>query len=116
MSSEYLLPKEYVTAMKVLYDQAPQSDTEELKSVIREDLGKQVVFSFYVLVSFLDHGATFFLNLVVQKQSVNRLSKTATTIWKWGGQILRFHTASSQYMTKLVTVHHPNNTPLLLSS
>ncbi|CAG5115789.1 unnamed protein product [Candidula unifasciata] len=41
-SLEYLLPKEYVDTMKVLYDQAPRSDLEELKSVIREDLGQQV--------------------------------------------------------------------------
>ncbi|BFZ11791.1 hypothetical protein BsWGS_14830 [Bradybaena similaris] len=41
-SLEYLLPREYVETMKVLYDQAPRSDLEELKSVIREDLGQQV--------------------------------------------------------------------------
>ncbi|XP_035824721.1 aarF domain-containing protein kinase 1 [Aplysia californica] len=41
-SLEYLLPIEYVQTMKVLHDKAPQSDLEDLKTVVFEDLGEQV--------------------------------------------------------------------------
>ncbi|KAH9507182.1 putative aarF domain-containing protein kinase 1 [Bulinus truncatus] len=41
-SLEYLLPVEYVSTMKVLHNQAPQSDLSQLKKVIQQDLGKQV--------------------------------------------------------------------------
>ncbi|CAL1548366.1 unnamed protein product [Lymnaea stagnalis] len=41
-SLEYLLPLEYVNTMKVLHNQAPQSDLQELKAVIHQDLGKKV--------------------------------------------------------------------------
>ena len=40
---EYLLPLEYVETMRVLHDRAPESSLEELKQVIKEDLGKDVI-------------------------------------------------------------------------
>ncbi|XP_069494012.1 aarF domain-containing protein kinase 1 [Ambystoma mexicanum] len=39
---DYLLPQEYTHTLKVLHSQAPQSSLEEIKQVIREDLGKEV--------------------------------------------------------------------------
>jgi len=39
---EYLLPAEYVKAMKVLHNDAPQSSVEDLKKVFEEDLGMKV--------------------------------------------------------------------------
>ncbi|KAK3092968.1 hypothetical protein FSP39_009499 [Pinctada imbricata] len=39
---EYLLPKEYVDTMKVLHNQAPQSDVKDLYKVFQEDLGLKV--------------------------------------------------------------------------
>ncbi|CAH1791947.1 unnamed protein product [Owenia fusiformis] len=39
---EYLLPSEYVTTLKVLHDDAPQSSLEDLSKVIREDLGHDI--------------------------------------------------------------------------
>lgn len=39
---EYLLPQEYVTTMKVLHSDAPQSSVEDLKKVFEEDIGKKV--------------------------------------------------------------------------
>nr|KAI8740786.1 aarF domain-containing protein kinase 1 [Biomphalaria glabrata] len=41
-SLDYLLPEEYVQTMKVLHNQAPQSDLTLLKQVIEEDLGRKV--------------------------------------------------------------------------
>ena len=35
---DYLLPFEYVSTMKVLHNQAPQSAYEEILKVIKEDL------------------------------------------------------------------------------
>uniref|UniRef100_A0A7N8XC51 AarF domain-containing protein kinase 1 n=1 Tax=Mastacembelus armatus TaxID=205130 RepID=A0A7N8XC51_9TELE len=39
---DYLLPEEYTSTLKVLHSQAPQSSIEEIKQVIREDLGKEI--------------------------------------------------------------------------
>lgn len=39
---EYLLPIEYVDVFKVLHSDAPKSTLEEIKQVIKEDLGKDV--------------------------------------------------------------------------
>lgn len=39
---EYLLPQEYVKAMKVLHNDAPQSSVDELKRVFEEDIGQKV--------------------------------------------------------------------------
>ncbi|XP_036928052.1 aarF domain-containing protein kinase 1 isoform X2 [Acanthopagrus latus] len=39
---DYLLPEEYTSTLKVLHSQAPQSSMEEIKQVIREDLGKEL--------------------------------------------------------------------------
>lgn len=39
---EYLLPQEYTSTLKVLHSQAPQSSMQEVRQVIREDLGKEV--------------------------------------------------------------------------
>lgn len=39
---DYLLPPEYVTTMKVLHDQAPQSSLNEIKKVVEEDLSCKV--------------------------------------------------------------------------
>lgn len=39
---DYLLPEEYTSTLKVLHSQAPQSSMEEIRQVIREDLGKEV--------------------------------------------------------------------------
>lgn len=39
---DYLLPEEYTSTLKVLHSQAPQSSMEEVRQVIREDLGKEV--------------------------------------------------------------------------
>uniref|UniRef100_A0A6I8NXR8 AarF domain-containing protein kinase 1 n=1 Tax=Ornithorhynchus anatinus TaxID=9258 RepID=A0A6I8NXR8_ORNAN len=39
---DYLLPEEYTSTLKVLHSQAPQSSMQEVKKVIREDLGKEV--------------------------------------------------------------------------
>ncbi|XP_045185749.1 aarF domain-containing protein kinase 1-like [Mercenaria mercenaria] len=39
---EYLLPQEYVTTMKVLHSDAPQSSVEDLFRVFEEDIGKKV--------------------------------------------------------------------------
>ncbi|XP_076022187.1 aarF domain-containing protein kinase 1 [Genypterus blacodes] len=39
---DYLLPDEYTSTLKVLHSQAPQSSIQEIKQVIREDLGKEL--------------------------------------------------------------------------
>ena len=39
---DYLLPEEYTSTLKVLHSQAPQSSMQEVRRVIREDLGKEV--------------------------------------------------------------------------
>ena len=39
---DYLLPTEHVETVKILHDKAPQSDLDELKQVILEDLGQRV--------------------------------------------------------------------------
>ncbi|KAM8781286.1 aarF domain-containing protein kinase 1 isoform 2-T2 [Rhynchonycteris naso] len=39
---EYLLPQEYTSTLKVLHSQAPQSSMQEVRQVIREDLGKEI--------------------------------------------------------------------------
>lgn len=39
---DYLLPQEYTSTLKVLHSQAPQSSMQEVRQVIREDLGKEV--------------------------------------------------------------------------
>ncbi|KAJ8793778.1 hypothetical protein J1605_019199 [Eschrichtius robustus] len=39
---DYLLPEEYTRTLKVLHSQAPQSSMQEVRQVIREDLGKEV--------------------------------------------------------------------------
>uniref|UniRef100_A0A9J7YIQ6 AarF domain-containing protein kinase 1 n=1 Tax=Cyprinus carpio carpio TaxID=630221 RepID=A0A9J7YIQ6_CYPCA len=38
---DYLLPEGYTSTMKVLHSRAPQSSMEEIRPVIREDLGKE---------------------------------------------------------------------------
>ncbi|XP_060243915.1 aarF domain-containing protein kinase 1 isoform X4 [Meriones unguiculatus] len=40
---DYLLPEEYTSTLKVLHSQAPQSSMQEVRQVIREDLGKEVL-------------------------------------------------------------------------
>ncbi|XP_062037536.1 aarF domain-containing protein kinase 1 isoform X2 [Lepus europaeus] len=40
---DYLLPEEYTSTLKVLHSQAPQSSMPEVRQVIREDLGKEVL-------------------------------------------------------------------------
>ncbi|XP_058148918.1 aarF domain-containing protein kinase 1 isoform X2 [Dasypus novemcinctus] len=39
---DYLLPEEYTSTLKVLHSQAPQSSLQEIRQVIREDLGKEI--------------------------------------------------------------------------
>ncbi|XP_060079733.1 aarF domain-containing protein kinase 1-like [Ylistrum balloti] len=39
---DYLLPEQYVSTMKVLHNQAPQSDLADLQKVVEEDLGKKI--------------------------------------------------------------------------
>uniref|UniRef100_A0A8C2G2J7 AarF domain-containing protein kinase 1 n=1 Tax=Cyprinus carpio TaxID=7962 RepID=A0A8C2G2J7_CYPCA len=39
---DYLLPEGYTSTMKVLHSRAPQSSMEEIRPVIREDLGKEL--------------------------------------------------------------------------
>ncbi|KAM3594832.1 uncharacterized protein V6R79_014695 [Siganus canaliculatus] len=39
---DYLLPEEYTSTLKVLHSQAPQSSMDEIKQVIREDLGREL--------------------------------------------------------------------------
>ncbi|KAB0402401.1 hypothetical protein E2I00_000849, partial [Balaenoptera physalus] len=39
---DYLLPEEYTRTLKVLHSQAPQSSMQEVRQVIREDLGKEL--------------------------------------------------------------------------
>ncbi|XP_072618205.1 aarF domain-containing protein kinase 1 isoform X1 [Vulpes vulpes] len=39
---DYLLPEEYTSTLKVLHSQAPQSSIQEVRQVIREDLGKEI--------------------------------------------------------------------------
>ncbi|XP_004699113.1 aarF domain-containing protein kinase 1 isoform X1 [Echinops telfairi] len=39
---DYLLPTEYTSTLKVLHSQAPQSSMQEVRQVIREDLGKEI--------------------------------------------------------------------------
>jgi aarF domain-containing kinase len=39
---DHVLPVEYTSTLKVLHSQAPQSSMEEVRQVIREDLGKEV--------------------------------------------------------------------------
>uniref|UniRef100_A0A8C5W7L1 AarF domain-containing protein kinase 1 n=1 Tax=Microcebus murinus TaxID=30608 RepID=A0A8C5W7L1_MICMU len=41
-SLDYLLPEEYTSTLKVLHSQAPQSSMQEVRQVIREDLGKEI--------------------------------------------------------------------------
>uniref|UniRef100_A0A8C6D6F8 AarF domain-containing protein kinase 1 n=1 Tax=Moschus moschiferus TaxID=68415 RepID=A0A8C6D6F8_MOSMO len=40
---DYLLPEEYTSTLKVLHSQAPQSSMEDVRQVIREDLGTEVL-------------------------------------------------------------------------
>ena len=39
---DYLLPEEYVNTMKVLHNRSPQMPLEDIYSVLREELGKEV--------------------------------------------------------------------------
>ncbi|CAL8285541.1 unnamed protein product [Lota lota] len=39
---DYLLPGEYTATLRVLHSRAPQSSMEEIRQVIREDLGKEM--------------------------------------------------------------------------
>ena len=39
---DYLLPEEYVDTMKVLHNRSPQMPLEDIYSVLREELGKEV--------------------------------------------------------------------------
>ncbi|XP_073923551.1 aarF domain-containing protein kinase 1 isoform X6 [Castor canadensis] len=39
---DHVLPVEYTSTLKVLHSQAPQSSMEEVRQVIREDLGKEI--------------------------------------------------------------------------
>uniref|UniRef100_A0A3B5AJ58 AarF domain-containing protein kinase 1 n=1 Tax=Stegastes partitus TaxID=144197 RepID=A0A3B5AJ58_9TELE len=39
---DYLLPEEYTSTLKVLHSRAPQSSMQEVRQVIREDLGKEL--------------------------------------------------------------------------
>ncbi|XP_050933901.1 aarF domain-containing protein kinase 1 isoform X2 [Lates calcarifer] len=39
---DYLLPEEYTSTLKVLHSRAPQSSMDEIRQVIREDLGKEL--------------------------------------------------------------------------
>ncbi|XP_016326296.1 uncharacterized aarF domain-containing protein kinase 1-like isoform X2 [Sinocyclocheilus anshuiensis] len=39
---DYLLPEEYTSTLKVLHNRAPQSSMEEIRQVIREDLGQEL--------------------------------------------------------------------------
>ena len=39
---DYLLPEEYVDTMKVLHNRSPQIPLEDIYSVLREELGKEV--------------------------------------------------------------------------
>ncbi|XP_066197725.1 aarF domain-containing protein kinase 1 isoform X3 [Saccopteryx leptura] len=39
---EYLLPPEYTSTLKVLHSQAPRSSMQEVRQVIREDLGQEI--------------------------------------------------------------------------
>ncbi|XP_072129340.1 aarF domain-containing protein kinase 1 isoform X2 [Mobula birostris] len=40
---DYLLPEEYTSTLKILHSQAPQSSLQEIKQVIREELGKEIL-------------------------------------------------------------------------
>lgn len=39
---DYLLPEEYVNTMKVLHNRSPQMSLDDIYSVLREKLGKEV--------------------------------------------------------------------------
>ncbi|XP_055016353.1 aarF domain-containing protein kinase 1 isoform X2 [Boleophthalmus pectinirostris] len=39
---DYLLPPEYTSTLKILHSRAPQSSMQEIRQVIREDLGKEL--------------------------------------------------------------------------
>ena len=41
-SLDYLLPPEYVSTMKVLHKDAPQSPVDDIRRVLRDDLGEEV--------------------------------------------------------------------------
>ncbi|KAM4853875.1 aarF domain-containing protein kinase 1 isoform 2-T3 [Thomomys bottae] len=41
-SLDHVLPVEYTSTLKVLHSQAPQSSMQEIRQVIREDLGKEI--------------------------------------------------------------------------
>ncbi|XP_012867903.1 PREDICTED: uncharacterized aarF domain-containing protein kinase 1 isoform X2 [Dipodomys ordii] len=41
-SLDHVLPEEYTSTLKVLHSQAPQSSMQEIRQVIREDLGKEI--------------------------------------------------------------------------
>lgn len=45
-SMEYLLPIEYVNTLKILHSKAPSNTLEEIYKVIRQDLRRDVSFSF----------------------------------------------------------------------
>ncbi|XP_059953966.1 aarF domain-containing protein kinase 1 isoform X4 [Mesoplodon densirostris] len=60
---DYLLPEEYTSTLKVLHSQAPQSSMQEVRQVIREDLGKEVPQIYWelstkrvLLMEFVDGG------------------------------------------------------------
>ena len=42
---DYLLPEEYVNTMKVLHNRSPQMPLDDIYSVLREELGKDVSFN-----------------------------------------------------------------------
>ena len=39
---EYLLPEQYITVFKELHSRAPKSTEEEVRSVIRDELGGEI--------------------------------------------------------------------------
>lgn len=45
-SLEYLLPQEYVSTMRVLHSNAPESPLEEIKGVLEEELNCKVILFF----------------------------------------------------------------------
>ncbi|XP_072314006.1 aarF domain-containing protein kinase 1 isoform X1 [Eucyclogobius newberryi] len=49
---DYLLPAEYTSTLKILHSRAPQSSMEEIRQVIKEDLGKELS---EIFVSFDEH-------------------------------------------------------------
>ena len=56
---DYLLPEEYVNTMKVLHNRSPQMPLEDIYSVLREELGREVRYNNGIVRTQINHVIKF---------------------------------------------------------